>query len=367
LDKGSYQITALEQKYGGFLGPAIEIKLGGVTLDSTSIPISRLEVDLSADGSAGSCMFAVNSLYDYNTGTWEKTVLKNLKVGAKLEVKGGYVKKEQLFYGYVDEYSMDYVGGSAPRLIVQGVDGLGYLMSCKDDYYGGEKGTAAAVKEILAKSVSAGFAKKVTVGAGLKDFETPILKEEGMDDFTFLRVLAERYGMALMCVDGELIFDSLWDASSPVTELEMGRGLLTFQKRFSTHGQVGKVSIWGLDKNNKPVEGHADKVTTGGSGKSAAEHFSALKKAVLKEGSEFAVTADECTRLAKARLNGIAMNFVQGRGHCIGIPELIPGRYLKIKSLTDKSSDEFFLSRVTHRFSADGYFCDFEVKGAKAK
>ena len=367
MDKSSYRITDLERKYGGFLGPAVEIKLGGLKLDSTRIPITSLEVDLSADGAAGSCSFTVDSLYNYETGTWAKAMINGLKVGAKLEVSGGYVKKEKLFYGYVDEYSMDYVGGGAPRLVIRGVDGLGYLMSCRDDYYAGDKGTAAAVKEILTKSVSAGFAKKVTVGSGLKDFESPILKEEGMDDFTFLRVLAERYGMALMCVDGELIFDSLWEPASAVTELEMGKGLLTFQKRFSTHGQVGKVSIWALDKNNKPVEGHADRVTTGGSGKSAAEHFSALKKAVLKEGCEFAVTADECTRLAKARLNGIAMNFVQGRGYCIGIPELIPGRYLKIKSLMDNSSDEFFLSRVIHRFSTDGYFCDFEVKGAKAK
>jgi hypothetical protein len=130
---------------------------------------------------------------------------------------------------------------------------------------------------------------------------------------------------------------------------------------------VGKVTVWGLDKNNKPVVGHADSVTTGGSGKSAAEHCPDLKKAILKEGSEYAMTTDECTRLAKARLNGIAMNFVQGRGRCIGIPELIPGRFLKIKGLIDKSTDELFLSRVIHRFSSDGYYCDFDVKGAKAK
>ena len=36
---------------------------------------------------------------------------------------------------------MDYVGGGAPRLVIRGVDGLGYLMSCRDDYYAGDKGT----------------------------------------------------------------------------------------------------------------------------------------------------------------------------------------------------------------------------------
>lgn len=365
MDKGSYKITELERKYDGFLGPAIEIKLSGTKLDSTSIPISSVEVDLSADGAAGSCTFTVESLFDYSTGTWARKMVSNLKVGAKLEVYGGYVKKKRLFYGYVDEFSMSYAGGGAPRLVIHGVDGFGYLMHCKEDYHAKDKGTAAAVKEILQRSVSAGFAEKCTVASGLKDFEKPIIKDEGLDDFTFLRILAERFGMVLMCVDGELIFDSLWESGKELIELEMGRGLLSFDKRVSTYGQLGKVLIKSVDKANQPIEGVADKVTTGGSGKSAAEHLSHLKKAVHEENMEFAKTTEECKRLAQAKLNGIAMGFVSGGGHCIGIPELIPGRFIKIKNLIEKETDTVFISRVIHRFSAGGYFCNFEVKGAK--
>ena len=366
MDKGSYKLTALEKTYGGFLGPAIEVKLDGMKLDSNSIPISSLDVEMTADGGAGSCTIIIDSLYDYKTGTWASSVYKRLKVGAELEVKGGYVVKKPLFYGYVDEFSMDYRGSGGPHLVIRAVDGFGFLMCCRDDYYAGQKSTTAAIKEILGKSVSAGFAKSVTVGSGVKDFLTPLLKDEGMDDFTFLRVLAERYGMVLMCLNGELIFDSLWDKSAALIELEMGRGLLSFQKRHSLYDQVGKVIIWGLDKNNKPIVGTADTVTTGGKGKSAAQHVSHLKQSILKEGTEFALTTEECTNLAQARLNGIAMGFMHGRGQCIGIPELIPGRFIKIKSMVEKTTDELFVSRVLHRFSQGGYFCEFEVKGAKA-
>lgn len=366
MDKGTYRIDALEKKYEGFLGPSIEIKLAGMKVDSSSIPISSLRVEMSADGSAGSCTFVVDSLYNYEIGGWNTRLLSNAKVGAKLEVYGGYVKKELLFYGYVDEVSSSYAGGSAPHIIISGIDALGFLMCCSDDYYAGEKKTSAAIKEILSKCVSGGFATKVTVGSSVTDFQTPLLKEEGMDDFTFLRILAERYGMVLMCLEGELIFDSLWEQGTPIIELEMGRGLLSFSRRVSTHGQVGKVSIWGLDKNNKPVAGVADKVTTGGTGKTAAETFSELKTAVLKQGSEFAMTTDECKKLAQAKLNSISMEYVHGQGQCIGLPELIPGRFLKIKGLGEESSREYFISRVVHSFSANGYYTDFEVKGAKA-
>lgn len=366
MDKGSYQIDILNKKYGAFLGPAIEIKIGGVKLDSNSLPISSLTVDLSADGSAGNCTFTVDSLYDYETGGWTNKLVKLLKVGAKLEVYGGYVKKELLFFGYIDEFAMSYKSGGSPQIRVSGVDGLGYLMSCRDDYYGGEKSTAAAIKEILSKCVTAGFAKKVSVDSGLKDFETPIIKDESLDDYKFLRVLAERYGMVLMCVQGELIFDSLWEYSRPIMELELGRGLMSFERALSTHGQVGKVTVWSLDDHNESVLGTADKVSVGGTGKTAADTFSSLKKAILRESSEFATTKEECKRLAQARLNGIAMEYVRGEGQCIGIPELIPGRFIAIKGLGDESSKEFFISRVTHSFTSGGYFTRFEVKGAKA-
>ena len=62
---------------------------------------------------------------------------KTLDVGAELKVEGGYVKKKLLFYGYVDEVSVRYSGSAPPSISVSGVDGLCYLMSCREPIYGG--------------------------------------------------------------------------------------------------------------------------------------------------------------------------------------------------------------------------------------
>ena len=35
--------------------------------------------------------------------------------------------------------------------------------------------------------------------------------------------------------------------------------------------------------------------------------------------------------LAQARLDSIAMGLVSGKGRCVGVPQLIPGRYIKIE------------------------------------
>ena len=365
MDKGSYTFAALESKYEKFTAPAFEITIGSKTFASNELPVTYLEVEQSADGSAGGCTFCIDGQYNPEGSKWENDLGSLIQVGAKLTINGGYIRKKELFYGYIDEYTFEYGGEDAPRITVTGMDGLGYLMSLREPTYAGKKKAAELIRASLNKSVSAGFAKSVTVGS-FSGFDTPILKEQ-VDDWRFLNLLAQRYGASLFAIDGELIFDDVTSSSKPIMTLAIGAGLRHFTKRVSLAHQVGKVEIRGRDINQKPVKGTADSVTTGGSGKSAAQLVPALQKAVLREYSEYARTEAECALLAQNRLNGFAMGLVSGEGTCIGIPELIPGRYVKIDGFAPGSNGTYFLSKVRHRFDADGYQTTFEIKGAKTE
>ena len=364
MDQGSYTYASLAKKYDNFAAPGFEILVDGKELSPSQYHIPGVEIELRADGTAGGCTFQINGQYDFENSKWISDAANAIKPGAKLTVKGGYVTRKELFFGYVDDYSMDFRSDGAPYIEVNGLDGLGYLMNMCEPEYGGQKKPKQIVESVLRKSVSAGFAKKVTVGS-LDGFETPVIKEQ-MDDWKFLRMMAQRYGATLFVVDGEMIFDTVTTKTSPILTLTVGRGVKTFVKRVSLAHQVGKVEVWGRDVNEKAVQGTAASVTAGGSGKSAAEWVSGLKDAVLRERSEYARTQKECETLAQHRLNGIAMGFVSGKGECIGIPELIPGRYIKIDGGDDKTNGTYFLTRVRHRFSPDEYVTEFEVKGAKA-
>lgn len=364
MDKGSYTFQALSTKYEDFRGPAFTIKVEGSALNSAEMPIASLEVELCADGSAGGCHFLVESLYDFSQSKWINNLAKTIQVGAKLEILGGYVKQELIFYGYVDEFSMEYSGSAPPRLSVTGIDGFGYLMSCQEPIYGGKKKPQKVVEDILDKAVSAGYAKSRTVGT-LTGFEVPVVKEK-LDDFRYLHLLARRYCMSLFSVAGELIFDNVVANSSPLISLTVGAGLLDFKKRMSLQGQIGEVEIWGRDENQKFIKGTSNRVSIGGSGKTAIELAPKFKQTAIREYSEYVRTEKECMELAQARLDTQALNFVSGSGTCVGIPELIPGRYISIKGLDDSTEGSYFLSKVLHRFTEEGYYTQFEVKGAKA-
>ena len=362
MDKKSYTYDALWKKYDAFAAPSFEITVGNKKLASSQYNIQYLEVEISADGTAGGCSFTLEGQYNFETRKWENDLTKIIQIGQKLIVRGGYVEKKELFYGYVDDYTIDFRADGSPHIAVSGMDALGYLMCLREPLYAGQMKAAEIVTMILSKGVSAGFAKKVTVG-NLKGFDTPIVKEK-IDDWKFLNLLAQRYGASLFAVDGELIFDTVIEQSAPILTLHLGKELHSFSKRVSMAHQVGKVKIYGRDVNQKAVKGVASSVTIG-TGKSAADLVPKLKESVLREQSEYARTQAECEKLAQNRLNGIAMGLVTGQGQCVGIPELIPGRYLKIEGGDPESNGLYFLTKVRHIFAQLGYVTAFEVKGAK--
>ncbi len=364
MDQGSYLFEVLEKRYDHFRTPKCEVSINGNPLSKNKIAISSLEVELSADGTAGGCSFTIDGQYNYEHSKWENNALELVKPGAKISIRGGYAQGDkELFFGYVDDYTIEFQQDGPPRLSVSALDGLGYLMSFREPLYGGKRKAAEIVKSILQKSVSAGFAKKITMGT-LPDFETPILKEQ-VDDWKFLNLMAQRCGVTLFTVAGEMIFDNVISRSSPILTLSIGRGLISFQKRVSLAHQVGQVEVWGRDVKQKAIKGTASRLSIGGSGKSATELVPDLSKAVLREYSEYARTQEECSRLAQNRLNSIAMGLVSGSGLCIGLPELIPGRYLKITGGDASSNGRYFITKVRHLFDENGYQTAFEIRGAK--
>ena len=364
MDSGTYKFEDLDKKYDGFSTPAFTIQVDGKTIDQSKSMISNMEVELSADGTAGGCTFTVEGKYDYDKKDWVNAVKSSLEVGAKLEITGGYVKQEKLFYGYVDDYSMQFPGDDAPRFQVNGIDALGFLMCFQEPIYAGQEKPKEVVEKILNKARSAGYAKSVAVGS-LDGFETPVVKK-GVDDWKFLNTLAQRYGTTLMVVDGELIFKNLTSDTKPIITLSVGKSLYSFERKLSIAHQVGKVEVWARDVNQGFIKGTAEKCSIGGDGKTAVELAPKFKDAAIREYSEFVRTQAECDKMAQGRLDSIAMNLVSGRGQCIGLPELIPGRYIKIDDADTRLNGTYFVTKVRHIFSPDSYMTEFEIKGARA-
>jgi len=368
MDKMTYDFSMQSKKYKNFTAPECEVTVGSFKMQSNKVNICEVVVDQAADGTAGGCRIRIVDFYSYKSSSWDSQILNNLKVGAKLTVKMGYVQKKEVFFGYVDEFSYEFGAGSPPTIYIGGLDGLGYLMSVRSRVFAGEKKIGDIVKQILQDSTAAGAAQKVTVAPTLSDMTVQRIKD-GEDSYTFLNTLAKQTGMQLLCIDGEMVFDNVQKVTTPVTTLDVQKNaLLSFTKRLSVANQPSKVIVHGRDKNNVAIKGEVTSTTLGGDGKPAASVASKLlKKSVYEEDNPLAMTADECKKLAQARFDDMAQNYVYGSGYCVGMPEISAGRYVKLAGLEKTVNGSYFLVRVSHQFNDDGYYISFEVRGAKSK
>lgn len=53
------------------------------------------------------------------------------------------------------------------------------------------------------------------------------------------------------------------------------------------------------------------------------------------------------------------------RGSCMGMPVLIPGRYLGIEGIDDAVNGEYYVKSVSHSFGADGFTTNFTLGGKR--
>lgn len=367
MDKSTYDFKSLEQKYSLFIAPSFEITVGRSLIDSSKIPVSGLTVDMDCGTAAGGCSFTIESQYNYETSDFGNSLLDKIKIGEVLKIKVGYVVKKEIFFGYIDSFTVDYTAQGAPRIEVNGIDAKAYLMSRREIEYFSSKPPAEAIRGILSACVSAGYAKSVTVG-NIKPFEAQMIRR-GMDANEFVTELANLYGLNYFVLDGEIIFDDVCSFTSPLTTLTFGEYLLGFTKTCSLGNQAGKITYHSNDpKTGEELNGTAASVTLSGSGSTAVQTASKFSDTELDFSIQFAATEDECRRLAQIHLNRESMKYVSGKGRCLGIPELIPGRYIKVAGMDERTDGVYFISKVRHQYSSEGgYHCTFDIQGARSK
>lgn len=368
---GSYKFKDLEKKYSNFLSPTFKITVGGFKLDSAKVPISYLQIQLTTENRAGMCSFTVEAMYDYETGVWSDGFLDKVDVGMKVVVEIGYAESQkQIFLGYVDKYRIDYSSQGAPQLHVSAMDGLGLLMSNREKTDFGKRKTTDVVRELVMACQHVGLATACTIDK-LPAFEAQFVKEKACSSYDFLCRLAEMCFVNFCIINGELIFSNLLKNTTDLIELTMGVSLIEFSKTIAlsqqTVGSVTVISNGTVDKKEVRSKAVVPSRYGGGAGETGVQKWKALKGTNRDLVVNFLKSADECKFVAQNVLDSMSLGFVQGSGRCIGIPEIIPGRYIKLAGLDKETNGSYFITAVTHTFSGEGFFTEFEVKGFRSR
>jgi len=360
MDKKQYKISELSKKYKDFAVPTKVIKIKGKALASAGIVASNLNVELSVKESASTCTFEILNAYDLKKRAFNKDWLdKHFTLGNIVEVALGYVETTVVYQGYISMVSADFPESEFPKLTIECMDVKGLMMgdikSEKKVYdtYGD------AIKKVFNDYKS--LAKKVEVDKTPK-LEHPI-EQNRQSDYDFVLEVAKNLNYEFFAIKDTVYFREPRKITKPIISFEWGQYIMSFSREIGLHCQVAEVVVRGYDtKNHKVVEGKADKVKKAGKGTKEADGVTKLiKGAKLTIVDETITTAEEAKKRAEAELDRRSMNFVKGSGTCIGLPELIPGRYLQLKNFDPTIDNDYYITNVTHTFGEGGFTTKFNV------
>lgn len=350
----------LEKKYRGFQAPTVRIKVDGIEIvEKLGAGISDVSVDLTSEYAASGCSFDVVGEYKpAQTNFRSGGAAKLLQIGAKVEVELGYVTTETVFYGLIAEVSYSFERDSAPVIHVECMDAKCLLMKSQRLEIRSEKKVAQLVRTLLGQQPVSSYLKGKEVI--LRETNREPLQFNMESDYDFIVRQAQYLGCEFFIVAGKAYFRTAPLLSAPIMTMSPDAGLMS--ATFSLRGAplVKKVKVVGIDpESDREVSGTASAGGKFGKGAGASRMLSSTERTYFDPSAN---SAAQASSRAKILMKGIENQFGCLECRCVGLPEIVPGRYIRISGLMSEAKKSFYITGVRHTMGIDGYTTSFEAR-----
>ena len=143
---------------------------------------------------------------------------------------------------------------------------------------------------------------------------------------------------------------------TPITTVNLGRELFrlnTMEDYLDT-----EIEVIGYDPiNSKSV-----------SSKAKAKSSGSIVPVLTPSQQQFFIDPDaDSEEKAKIRVGYLAekmkMDSCFAEGELVGLPEIVPGRYLKVEGIDEMADKSYYLSEVTHHIDGERFRTTFEARG----
>lgn len=363
MDTSSYKMDDLKKKYDNFFAPAFEINVNGQDLiEKLHLSIKDLNVDQSVNiEENGVASFTVVGFYEQkDTRQINKSLLTKILLPMQpVTIKTGYsLKRKEVFQGVIYERTVTVNTEDMVSCRVTCVDAKGLMRQNKRvESHMNADSKSALVTKLL--QPYAKFFNKKTVESTPKFEKARTIHQFGLSDYDFITKLAQEEGMEFFVVDGELYFGPPLQSTEPILEISLEDNILEVGQTFSLTGIFTKMGIYGYNQdNNENKTAQAASVSLKvGEGKIAADY---IKEAGLEVDYAQALQMNtqsevDIAELSKTVLWQNSMLFVKLNLEIIGIPELIPGRILRLKNIAVGVNNDYYIAKVSHQINTNGY------------
>ncbi|MBR3772608.1 MAG: hypothetical protein IKL07_10105 [Clostridium sp.] len=341
----------LENQYANFMVPLCRIKVNGQdVVTNLNLTIAELTVTSSVKA-AGYAIIKIGGCYDVKNTTFSKDVKDKFKLGTVVTIELGYLSSaECVFKGYVAMLGLEY--SESTLLVVTLMDARRLMMT------GGKKHLLHDVKNYsdAFSAVMQNYSKlcSTEVEATKDELENPI--SQTSSDYDFVTKELARKGQREFFIFGDKAYFRKFNANTtPVMTIQPGREL--YELKIDHAYLDAKIKVLGYNHGEEEMVSAEKEVK------------SSLGQTNVVTTPEFTIVDSDADNQDKAtnRAEFIAAQELrkacQGTGKTVGLPWIVPGRYVKIEKLDDLANKKFYVTEVTHSI-IDGYFAtEFEIGG----
>lgn len=378
----TYVYSKLQEEYRNCIKPSVRVLVGEKDLSTCkeNVVVGDVDIELSSGFEASVATLGIYHVFRDN-GFIVEEIKSFIQLGSPIAIELGYESVYRaVFTGYISKVGFVYDQSDHPCIQLTCMDAKGLMMS---GHYAKQLKASTycdAVKEILEKTAYqtlkeskaiTGIAventpdKKNAAPSGGAQKETAITVEMvNESDYDFIVKAAKRYNYEFFVQDGTVIFRKAKSNTDLLIELDPSCNLRKYEIEYDTSGLVGKVTARGMDAGSgkiwKATQKADNKISIGGKAKKLIKD----NEYVFTDAS---INSEEDAKFrATSVLEDISYRFGSMQLEMMGLPEIIPGCFIKLSGLGNPPDNTFYLTAVRHVIHPEvGYVTRMTGKACK--
>ena len=349
LMDGSYQYADLVKKYGQFRVPAAKLKVDGSELKN--VGVDNISVTLSLEA-ASAVTFTVLGAYDAKKSGFRSDVKSKLKLGAKVSLSLGYGSSlTEVFQGFISGVGVNFSG--IPTLSITAMDARRLMMEGTSREEVHVVTTYSAAFQEVIKRYSA-LCPKTQVDATDSNEITQIVQRTSDYDF-IVGNLTKKANREFFILGDTAYFREERKVKKPVVKLTWGESIISFSR--NSLYQNLKITVIGFDpENKKTITAQVTEKAEEAQKAVGAQHETVISDPDAQEVAKAKKRAEKEALERKRKAQS-------GSVDCIGLPELVPGRFVSLAGLDSDLNNDYYIREVRHEFSSDGFTTRMEIGG----
>lgn len=387
----AYTYKDLKSKYDGFRMPEMQVEVDGNKITEAKkikVFVSDVVIDLSAGFEASQATFCLYNVFDQTTTSYNFDAIKKyVLLGSVVKLSLGYNKAGlTVFAGVITKVSFFYEEGDIPGIQVTAMDVKAVMMANNSVKQLTANTYSEAVKEIFNQSVymnlkGDGAITELTIGATPDAGATAALggvtggvgggaaagaagnaanatdksiEMVGESDYEFVVKVAKKYNMDFFISAGQVVFRPAKTDTSVLIEISNEFSIQNMTVDYDITSQVGSVEVRGLDPGKAKV--------LSGKAKNSNKLSQGNKAKSIVSGNTYVYvdptvsTTEEAQYRAKYIQEDRTYRYGTLELTMIGLPEVMPGRFIKLTGFGKAVENTFYVYAVRHTLDSEGHF-----------